>query len=56
MEFHLLIFIYNEKKNYNSIIHYVNCIIFAHIPKINSIVTSFNRNNSNIIEIYSFKP
>ena len=30
------------------------CIIFAHIPKINSKITSFNRNNCSIIENHSF--
>ena len=36
------------------IIHYVYCIIFAHLPKVNSVITSFNGNNSNIIKINSF--
>ena len=34
--------------------HYVNCIIFAPIPKINSVSTSLNINNSNIIKTHSF--
>ena len=32
------------------IVHYANCIIFAHISKVNSVSTSFNINNSNIIK------
>ena len=36
------------------IIHYVYCIIFALVPKVNFAITSFNRNNSNIIKIHSF--
>ena len=35
-------------------IHYVNCIIFTHIPKMNSVCISFNINNSNIIKTHSF--
>ena len=35
-------------------IHYINCIIFAHIPKVISINTSFSINNSNIIKTDSF--
>ena len=30
--------------------HYANCNIFAHIPKMNSVSTSFNINNNNIIK------
>ena len=51
MELHSLIYI-KLKKNYNAqfltyirIIHYVYDIIFAHVPKVDSIITSFNRNN-----------
>ena len=39
-------FLYNEK--------YIYCIIFAYIPKVNSIIISFNRRNSIIIKIHSF--
>ena len=35
-------------------IHYVNCMIFSHIPKMNSVSTSFNINNTNIIKTHSF--
>ena len=34
--------------------HYVDCIIFAHIEKMNSVSTSFNINNRNIIKSHSF--
>ena len=37
-----------------SSIHYFNCIIFAHIPKMNSLSIYFNINNSNIIKTHSF--
>ena len=36
------------------IVHYVNCIIFGHILKINSVSTSFNINNSNTIKTHNF--
>ena len=36
------------------IIHYVNCIVFAHIPKVSSVSTSFNINNGSIIKTNSF--
>ena len=36
------------------IVHYANCIIFAHISKANSVSTSFHINNSNIIKTHSF--
>ena len=32
--------------------HYIYCIIFAYVPKINSIIASFNKNNSNVIKTY----
>ena len=51
-------FLYIINKIYSnsfvSIFHYVNCIIFVHVPKRNSIITSFNGSNSNIIKIYNF--
>ena len=34
--------------------HYIYYIIFANIPKMNSIITSVNRNNSNTIKTQSF--
>ena len=39
---------------YVRIFHCISCNIFALIPKMNSIITSFNRNNSNIRKIHSF--
>ena len=36
---------HQKKKDHTNVyraIHYVNCIIFTHIPKINSISTSLN--------------
>ena len=38
----------------NEIFHYIYCIIFAHVPQMKSIITSSNRNKSNIIKIHSF--
>ena len=35
-------------------IHYVYCIIFVEIAKMNFIINSFNRSNSNMIKIFSF--
>ena len=55
--FHRLIhFLYIYKKNLQNtlsidwirMIHYSNCIIFAHIPKMNSVSTAFNIDNSSI--------
>ena len=40
---------YWEKNLYNRILRYIYCIIFAVILKMNSIITTFNRNNSNVI-------
>ena len=34
--------------------HYVYCIIFSYVPKMNSIITSCNRNNSDFVKIQSF--
>ena len=59
---HLLYIIKNKTKKLQNtsfiiqtrIIHYVYRIIFAHVPKVNSLITSFKRNNSNIIKMYSF--
>ena len=36
------------------IMHYACCIIFDHIPKINSVIITFDRDNSNIIKTHSF--
>ena len=36
------------------IVYDADCIIFAYIPKENSVSTSFNINNSNITKIHSF--
>ena len=36
------------------ITHYANCIIFAHIPKMNSVSTSFEIKYSKIIQTHSF--
>ena len=55
------LFIYN-KKNYKTpflltkleLLIIVYCIIIAHIPKVNSISTSFNINNSKIIKPIAF--
>ena len=49
-------YIYTIKRFYNNSLFYLNInfslywsIAFAHVPKINSIITFFNRNNSSII-------
>ena len=54
-------FLYTNKKIQNTvfinqirIVHYANRIIFAHIPKVNSVSISFNISNSNIIKTHSF--
>ena len=59
-------FLYMIKKTYETPIlstklewfiisaHLLNCIISAHIPKMNSVKTSFNISNSNIIKTRSF--
>ena len=40
--------------NQIKIVYYSNCIIFSHIPKVNSVSTFFNINDSNIIKTIAF--
>ena len=53
-------FFVHSKKNYKTpflsirIVYYVNCIIFADIPKKNSVGTFININNSKTIKTHSF--